>query len=113
MQKLNIYLEKLDVRSLRFLKLLLDTRSVTKAGEAIAMSQPSASRVLAQIRLAINDPLLVRGRHGNTLTPRGESLQSAVSEALDAISSLFEKEVFEPATTKLSVRVATTDHGAL
>ena len=112
MQKVNVSLDKLDLRSLRLLKVLLDTRSVTKAGEALGLSQPAASRVLAQLRHAIDDPLLVRGRHGNTLTPRGESLRPAVGEALDAISALFEQEVFEPSNTKLSVRVATTDHGA-
>lgn len=112
MQQTNTLLGKLDLRSLRMLKLLLETRSVTKAGEALALSQPAASRVLAQLRLAINDPLLVRGRHGNTLTPRGELLRPAVTEVLQAISSLFEQEVFDPASTKLSIRIATTDHGA-
>ncbi|MCU1321270.1 MAG: transcriptional regulator [Acidobacteriaceae bacterium] len=53
MQKSNTFLERLDVRSLRTLKVLLDTRSVTKAGEAMAISQPAASRVLAQLRHAI------------------------------------------------------------
>ena len=112
MQEVNVSLDKLDLRSLRLLKALLDTRSVTKAGEALALSQPAASRVLAQLRHAIGDSLLVRGRHGNTLTPRGESLRLAVSEALDAISALFEQEVFKPSNTRLSVRVASTDHGA-
>jgi DNA-binding transcriptional LysR family regulator len=112
MQKANSALERLDIRSLRILKVLLDTRSVTKAGEAMSISQPAASRVLAQLRHATGDPLLVRGRHGNTLTPRGESLRPAVAEALEAISSLFEHEVFEPSNTKLLVRVAATDHGA-
>lgn len=42
-------LEKLDFRSLRLLKILLDTESVTKAGEALSISQPAASRVLAQL----------------------------------------------------------------
>ncbi len=112
MQKVNAPLERLDLRSLRMLKVLLDTRSVTRAGEAIAISQPAASRVLAQLRHAIGDPLLVRGHRGSTLTPRGESLRPAVGEALKAISALFKQEVFDPSTSRLSVRVATTDHGA-
>ncbi len=96
MQKSNALLDKLDMRSLRMLKLLLETRSVTKAGEVLSISQPAASRVLAQLRHALSDPLLVRGRHGNTLTPRGELLLPAVTEALQAISSLFEQEAFDP-----------------
>ena len=112
MHKSNAPLDRLDLRSLRMLKLLLETRSVTKAGEALSISQPAASRVLAQLRQTLNDPLLVRGRHGNTLTPRGSLLLPTVMEALKAISSLFEQEAFEPSSTKLSVRIATTDHGA-
>ena len=112
MQKMNASFENLDLRSLRVLKQLLDLKSVTKAGEALGLSQPAASRVLSQLRITLGDPLLVRGRQGNTLTPRGEELRPAVAEALRSISALFEREVFAPSTAKLIVRIATTDHGA-
>ena len=112
MHKSHISFDKLDLRSLRMLKALLDSRSVTKAGEALAISQPAASRVLSQLRQALGDPLLVRGQHGNTLTPRAEELRSEVAEVLDAVSALFKRKNFEPSTTKLTIRIATTDHGA-
>src|SRR5450631_1797652 len=112
MQITNDAWEKLDVRSIRMMKLLLDTRSVTKAGEALEISQPAASRVLAQLRHALGDPLLVRGRNGNTLTPRAESLRPMVTEALHAISTLFAQEVFEAKCARLTLRVAATDNGA-
>ncbi|MDE1175891.1 MAG: LysR family transcriptional regulator [Edaphobacter sp.] len=108
----NLELDKIDFRSLRLLNVLLETASVTKAGEALAISQPAASRVLAQLRLALGDPLLVRGRRGNTLTPRAEALRPLVAEALDAVSTLFVKDAFEPKSAKLRLRVATTDYGA-
>lgn len=112
MQKMNVGLDKLDIRSLRMLKHLLDTRSVTKAGEALAISQPAASRVLSQLRVALGDPLLVRGRQGNTLTPKAEELRPAVTAALEAISTLFQQNIFKPATATLTIRIAATDHGA-
>ncbi len=112
MQKTNASFENLDLRSLRMLKQLLDVRSVTKAGEALGLSQPAASRVLSQLRSALGDPLLVRAGQGNTLTPRGEELRPAVTEALRSVSALFEQEAFEPSTAKRIVRIATTDHGA-
>jgi len=112
MQITNDAWEKLDVRSIRMMKLLLDTRSVTKAGEALEISQPAASRVLAQLRNVLGDPLLVRGRHGNTLTPRAESLRPMVTEALRAISTLFAEEVFEAKSARLTLSVAATDNGA-
>jgi DNA-binding transcriptional LysR family regulator len=112
MQKMNACFENFDLRSLRMLKQLLDLKSVTKAGEALGLSQPAASRVLSQLRIMLGDPLLVRGGQGNTLTPRGEELRPAVAEALSSISVLFEREVFAPSTAKLIIRIATTDHGA-
>lgn len=112
MQKTDVTLDKLDIRSLRLLKNVLDTRSVTRAGEALRISQPAASRVLSQLRKTLGDPLLVRGRQGNTLTPKGEELLPMVTVALEAVSALFERIVFEPSTARLTVRIATTDHGA-
>ncbi len=108
----NKQLEKLDFRSLRMLKILLDTGSVTKAGEALSISQPAASRVLAQLRLALGDPLLVRGRHGNTLTPRAEALRPVVSDTLDRVSTLFASRPFDPRDSNLKLKIATTDNGA-
>ena len=112
MQKVDKWLDELDLRSLRMLKALLETRSVTKAGEALAISQPAASRVLAQLRHVFHDPLLVRGRHSGTLTPRAESLRPKAMAALQALSALLDPEVFDPARIERTVRVATTDHGA-
>jgi DNA-binding transcriptional LysR family regulator len=112
MQKTDGGIDQLDLRSLRMLKLLLDTRSVTRAGEALGISQPAASRVLAQLRDILDDPLLVRGRQGSTLTPRAESLASLVEEALHAVATLFARETFEPTSATVTLRVATTDHGA-
>jgi DNA-binding transcriptional LysR family regulator len=105
-------LDKLDLRSLRMLKILLETRSVTKAGEVLSIGQPAASRVLAHLRLVLGDPLLVRARHGNTLTPRAEALRPVVSEALNLVSTLFAKHAFDPQETDLTLRIATTDYGA-
>ena len=112
MQKEDEMLEKLEIRSLRLLKHVLDTRSVTKAGEALGLSQPAASRALAQLREALGDPLIMRARQGNTLTPKGDELRPRVTAALEAVSALFKQTVFEPSTAKRKVRIATTDHGA-
>lgn len=112
MHKADAALDRLDLRSLRLLKHILNTRSVTKAGEAMGLSQPAASRALSQLREALADSLLVRGRQGNTLTPKGEELRPKVTAALEAVSALFEQTIFEPSTVRLTVRVATTDHGA-
>ena len=113
MQEVDSRLDALDLRSLRLLQVLLETCSVTKAGEAVSISQPAASRALARLRHVLGDLLVVRARHGSALTSRAESLRPRVMAILDALAALLQPEIFAPAQVKLSVRIAATDHGAI
>ena len=87
MQKVNTELDSLDLRSLRLLKSILELRSVTKAGETLTLSQPAASRVLAQLRRALGDPLLVRGRHGNFIDTQRRRTSATGDRSLEGCLS--------------------------
>jgi DNA-binding transcriptional LysR family regulator len=104
------HVESLDVRSLRFLARLLETGSVTRAGEACGLSQPTASRALARLRDALGDPLLVRGQQGHVLTERAESLREGVQEAESAVALVFMQDSFDPALTDRVFRVAASEY---
>jgi DNA-binding transcriptional LysR family regulator len=103
-----------DLRALRFLMEVLTRRNVTRAGEAMGLSQPAASRLLAQLRHALGgDPLLVRGGiSGYTLTSRATELLPMLREAISATDRVFARPVFDPCTSERSFRIATTDYGA-
>jgi len=58
-----------DLNLLRYLRALVDSASVTRAGETLGMSQPASSRAVARLRLRFADPLLVRTGRGYVLTP--------------------------------------------
>jgi DNA-binding transcriptional LysR family regulator len=101
----------LDLRSLRFLARLLETVSVTRAGEACRLSQPAASRVLARLREILGDPLLVKGRQGqHVLTARAESLRPAVARAEAALDRVFGQERFDPAEARRVFNVGATEY---
>ena len=102
----------LDFKSLRLLAALLDTASVTRAAEAIGISQPASSRAVQRLRKAIGDPLLVRTRSGYVLSARAEALRPVVDAALAGVARVFVSDAFEPAATRAKFRVATTDYGA-
>lgn len=104
----------IDLRALRFLMEVLTRRSVTRAGDVMGLSQPAASRLLAQLRHALGgDPLLVRaGAGGYVLTSRATELFPRLGEAIAAADRVFLRPVFDPATSTRSFRVATTDYGA-
>ena len=103
-----------DVRALRFLARVLETRSVTRAGESMGLSQPAASRLLGQLRRAFgDDPLLVRKAGGGYVpTARAVELMPALAEALGATERLFAPAGFDPASSTRTVRLAATDYGA-
>jgi DNA-binding transcriptional LysR family regulator len=104
----------IDIRALRFLALVLELRSVTSAGESMGLSQPAASRLLAQLRRAMgDDPLLVRARGGGYVpTVRAAELMPKLTHTLAATDLLFARNEFDPATSKRVLRVATTDYGS-
>ena len=113
MQKSDGTLDHLDVRALRLLSLLLETRSVTRTAELMGISQPAASRALALLRDAACDPLLVRAGAGQALTERARTLLPLVTAALVSVRAVFMAAQFEPMTAHGVLRIATTDYGAV
>ena len=67
-----------DVKLLRLLDQLHTTRSVTRAAEALGLSQPTISIWLGQLRKQLNDPLFVRTAQGMLPTPRADALMGTV-----------------------------------
>jgi DNA-binding transcriptional LysR family regulator len=113
MQKVNARptLENFAVADLKFLQALLDTCAITRAGEMLGMSQPSASRAMSKLRGHLGDPLIVRTARGYVLTPVAEQLRPTVRVALDSVNALFEVAAFEALTSKRVFRFASTDYG--
>ena len=104
----------IDLRAMRFLMEVLTGRSVTRAGETMGLSQPAASRLLAQLRHALGgDPLLVRsGSGGYVPTARASALLPRLRQAIAATERVFAQPVFDARTSTRLFRVATTDYGA-
>ncbi len=55
-----------------------ETRSVTRAADRLALSQPAVSHALGRLRRMLDDPLFLRGRAGFSLTPRAAALVGPV-----------------------------------
>ncbi|MGN6702396.1 MAG: LysR family transcriptional regulator [Burkholderiaceae bacterium] len=102
-----------DLNLLRMLQALLRTRSVTRGGELLGLSQPAASRTMSKLREVFGDPLLVRTSKGYALTSLAESLGPSVECALAAADEVFFAAAFEPDASTRAFRVCATDYGAL
>src|ERR671913_559083 len=100
-----------DLNLLVALDALLSERSVTNAGRRVHLSQSAMSGVLARLRRAFNDDLLVPGRGGMTLTPRAQALVEPVSAILRDIEHTLSTHVrFEAASSRRMFTVAASDY---
>lgn len=107
---MNNELELLDIKLLRLLDRLYDTRSVTRSAEALQQSQPTVSIWLARLRKQLNDPLFVRTADGMLPTPRTDALMGTVREVLRGLQRLNEAaSEFNPSTAQRRFCVCMTD----
>jgi len=100
-----------DLNLLVALDALLAEKSVTNAGRRIHLSQSAMSGVLARLRHALNDKLLVASRGGMTLTPLAESLVEPVRSILEQVHRTIIVNVpFDPATSRRVFTIAASDY---
>ncbi|MFY7959754.1 MAG: LysR family transcriptional regulator [Elsteraceae bacterium] len=99
-----------DLNHLRALEALLRLRHVSRAAAAIGVSQPAMSRILAQLRADLGDPLLVRSRGDYLLTPRGEAIAADLAERLNGVAQLLAPTRFDPASASDRVRIGLLDY---
>ena len=102
--------DALETRLLVLFDQLYRTRSVTRAAEQMALSQPTISVWLAKLRRQVHDPLFVRTARGMEPTARADALIGPAREALALLQRLAGGEApFEPATANRRFRLCMTD----
>lgn len=106
-------LSTVDLNLLKLFEALVRERSVTQAGLRLGLSQPAASRALARLRKMLGDRLVVRGKLGLDLTPRGEMLAGPVARLLEDARRLVSPGVFDPASATGRITIAAHDHLSL
>ncbi len=104
-------LNAVDLNLLVVLRALLTERHVTRASQALGMSQSATSHALARLRALFDDPLLVRSGRTLALTPRAESLLPRVERGLGELSGALRGEAeFDPKTAKRRFVVGMADY---
>lgn len=106
-------LSAVDLNLLKLFEALVRERSVTLAGLRLGLSQPAASRALGRLRSMLGDRLVVRGKLGLELTPRGEALAGPVAKLLDDARGIMAPAVFDPASATGRITIAAHDHLSL
>lgn len=107
---MNSDIRHLDFNLLKALDALLDERSVTRAAERLALTQPAVSGMLTRLRESFGDPLFVRAQRGIVPTLRAEQLAAPVKQLLSDIESLLQPQGFDPIIANMTVSIASTDY---
>lgn len=103
-QSLNFYL-------LRCLVALVEYAHVTRAADALDMSQPALSRAMGQLRRLTGDPILVKGESGLIPTAKAIQLRDLASGLLRGVDHLLGGALaFDPTVSTRSFRVLATDY---
>lgn len=105
-------LHDIDLNLLRLFDAVYRARSVSRAAEALGLTQPAASQGLTRLRLLLKDALFVRAPGGVAPTPRAERLSRSVQAALSLMEvALNESDRFDPAESQRSFRIHMSDIG--
>ncbi len=108
-----VALRQLDLNLLVILEALVEAGSVTGAAAQLGMTQSGASRALARLREALDDPLFVLQGHALVATPRCEALRPELARCLQAAREVFAVRAWDPSTASDAFCVAMPDHLAL
>jgi DNA-binding transcriptional LysR family regulator len=107
-----VELAALDLNLLRAFAAVHATGSVSRAADALGLSQPTVSHALSRLRVHLKDPLFVRIAGGVAPTPKADALAHAVQHALDTMQrALQESDAFDPATSSRVFRLHMSDIG--
>ena len=107
-------LKDLDLNLLLVFNELYRLRSVSRAGEALGLSQSAVSNALRRLRIALGDELFVRVSRGMAPTHYAEELSGSIDQALGTLrASLAGPASFQPATSTRNFTIAMSDIGEI
>lgn len=93
---------------------LMRERSVSRAADRLALTQPAVSNALNRLRQLLDDPLLVRTQRGMAPTQRALELLGPVQSALTQLDKcLAQPPIFDPVTSRQKFVLGTTDYVAM
>lgn len=103
--------QRLDLNLLTALRVLLAERNVTRAGEALFVSQSAMSGMLARLREFFDDPLIVPVGRKMELTPLAETLVDKVNDLMLRVdATLATRPEFDPASSRRHFSIVASDY---
>jgi len=103
-------IRSLDLNLLVVFDAMLHHQSVSKAAEAIKLSQPAMSAAISRLRTLFDDPLFVRTKAGMEPTPKAKALSPSVRLVVQTIQTdILLPKKFTPANSDRTFTLVTPD----
>ena len=104
-------IRNVDLNLLVYLNVLIDEKSVSKAANKLALTQPAMSNALKRLRDLFEDPLLVRAAGSMTPTAKALLLKPEIESLLKMAEAITQpSEQFNPATAEITFRIMANDY---
>ncbi len=105
-----MHINEIDLNLLRLFDTVQRTGNVSRAAEALNLTQPAASQGLSRLRGLLHDPLFVRAAGGVAPTQRAQRMAGVVRRALAALEqTIGETGQFDPLLSRRSFRLHMSD----
>lgn len=105
-------IQSIDLNLLVVFDALARHQSVTRAAEAVGLSQPATSAALGRLRTLFGDPLFVRAGQEMKPTPRAIDLAEPVRLVMETVSAeILRLSAFEASTSTRTFTIITPDIG--
>ena len=103
-------IRSLDLNLLVVFDAMLQQQNVTKAAEAIKLSQPAMSAAISRLRVLIDDQLFVRTGSGMAPTPKAQALSPSIRLVVQTIKTdILLPKKFDPSATDRTFTLVTPD----
>ncbi len=106
-------LRGVDLNLLAVFEAIERERSVTRAAEALGLSQPAVSHALNRLRDLLKDQLFIRSPDGMGPTPRAVEMAEPVRLALAQLRSTLTMDQFDPASAQERFSIAVNNFAAI
>lgn len=107
-----MHIKDIDLNLLRVFDAVYRARNVSRAAEALDLTQPAVSQGLTRLRLLVKDPLFMRASGGVQPSPRADRLAPAVRMALGTLEQALSESVqFDPLQSQKTFRIHMSDIG--
>ena len=103
-------IRSLDLNLLVVFDAMLKHQNVTKAAEALKLSQPAMSAAVSRLRAQFNDPLFVRTGTGMLPTPKAQTLSPSIRLVVQTIQTdILVSKRFDPVLSDRTFTLVTPD----